>query len=433
MRLAPAVRALAAIALLAFPSCAADEEPLPLDDASRSRGLPFLTDPVVVHMSRDAYLRAEAAEARETPDEDVAYLHAVWGRLGYFAPDYDVRAALAGQASLVGAFYDSRAKVVTVFDGVAKTVLVHELVHVLQDQHFDLLKLRGDSAVTSDQSLALAALVEGDAEFAEQRFQRTSAGRDPVAAGPELVDVDAALDLATRVITRAKLPPFFVARPSFAYGYGMAYVAHLAGLAPPPAVWDTSRIDAVFRDGGPRSTQEVLHAGAVPDPIEDVGLVDLPADLAGRLAIAEVDRLGEWFIALLLRDATADAIGLAARWDGDQLVTFVAPGERVPRGLVWTTAWDDPSSAAAFESAMVVLHPPGGSGEPMLLERRGSRVVFARGLAGEDLHALADAALHPDATKARLPVQRQGLVTEPTWPARAGVDGFACLRVQCPR
>jgi uncharacterized iron-regulated protein len=63
-------------------------------------------------------------------------------------------------------YYDTKKKALFLYDDIkgnyAKGVLVHEMVHALQDQHFGLRKLHA-STFGSDQEAALAALVEGDA------------------------------------------------------------------------------------------------------------------------------------------------------------------------------------------------------------------------------------------------------------------------------
>ena len=47
-------------------------------------------------------------------------------------------------------------------------ILAHELTHVLQDQHFDLNKLRTDAAAGAD--LAVLSLIEGDAVSIENEY-----------------------------------------------------------------------------------------------------------------------------------------------------------------------------------------------------------------------------------------------------------------------
>jgi uncharacterized iron-regulated protein len=70
-------------------------------------------------------------------------------------------------ASIQG-YYDIAKKTLFVYDDVkgnyAKGVLIHEMVHALQDQHFKLSKLHSET-FGSDAELAVAALIEGDASY----------------------------------------------------------------------------------------------------------------------------------------------------------------------------------------------------------------------------------------------------------------------------
>jgi hypothetical protein len=74
------------------------------------------------------------------------------------------------------AYYDPSAEEIVVrsdgpLDLARKATLAHELVHVLQDQHFDLQGLRHDAAESETGSNgALTALVEGDAERIKYRY-----------------------------------------------------------------------------------------------------------------------------------------------------------------------------------------------------------------------------------------------------------------------
>src|SRR5438105_690871 len=73
----------------------------------------------------------------------------------------------AGAKSVQG-YYDIKEKTLCLYDDIAgnyeRGVLVHEMVHALQDQHFGLAKLHQES-FGSDAELAMAALIEGDATF----------------------------------------------------------------------------------------------------------------------------------------------------------------------------------------------------------------------------------------------------------------------------
>ena len=64
-------------------------------------------------------------------------------------------------------YYSIKDKTLYVYDdvsGVIRGVLIHEMVHALQDQQFGLDKLH-DSAEEDDSALAKTALIEGDATY----------------------------------------------------------------------------------------------------------------------------------------------------------------------------------------------------------------------------------------------------------------------------
>jgi uncharacterized iron-regulated protein len=69
-------------------------------------------------------------------------------------------------------YYSPKEKTLFLYDDVKGSyqmgVLIHEMVHALQDQHFDLTKLKASlhsDKLGDDAELALAALIEGDATF----------------------------------------------------------------------------------------------------------------------------------------------------------------------------------------------------------------------------------------------------------------------------
>jgi hypothetical protein len=71
-----------------------------------------------------------------------------------------------GAVAGVQGYYDVKEKCLYLYDDIKgnyeRGVLIHEMVHALQDQHFGLVKLH-QASFGSDAELALAALIEGDA------------------------------------------------------------------------------------------------------------------------------------------------------------------------------------------------------------------------------------------------------------------------------
>src|SRR5690606_29093849 len=53
----------------------------------------------------------------------------------------------------------------------------HEVVHALQDQHFDLMAIQGDlDLLTDDEYLAINAMIEGDATVAQVLYMIDNPG-----------------------------------------------------------------------------------------------------------------------------------------------------------------------------------------------------------------------------------------------------------------
>src|SRR5690606_32689059 len=73
-------------------------------------------------------------------------------------------------------------------------VLVHELTHALQDQHFDLMRLSLENA-NADVALAVHALGEGDAEFTTWRYVQTYPLHLPAVSGEVVPDVPANIEI----------------------------------------------------------------------------------------------------------------------------------------------------------------------------------------------------------------------------------------------
>ncbi|WP_437577830.1 hypothetical protein [Sorangium sp. So ce887] len=381
--------------------------------AEQVRELSFEREVPVRTVTRDE-VDAEAAQAAAAiAEEELATLAATYGRLGYFPPDMDLHATLGQSMDLFAAWYSPENKAISLIGEVDDQVLIHEYVHGLQDQHFDLGGLL-EATLTSDAHLALRAAVEGDAMLAEVRFlvqEQSDADLDQINWA---VLIDAARSAGEQILEKNELPALFVDYPSFAYGFGFEYCVHNltgASAASPrsdrPFPFDWSREDALFSDRIPATTQQILTLDG-QDPVVRVGLEEVPSELADRLDPLDWDSLGEWLSYLLLRPldgapSLGDMRALAATWDGDRAL-FVRDRQTDATGTAWASAWDDPEAAAGIEAALWQLY--GGAaldeGEPRLgraedgelvwIERRDERVVALKNVDEDLMPALAEAA-----------------------------------------
>ncbi|MEZ5260591.1 MAG: hypothetical protein R2755_02160 [Acidimicrobiales bacterium] len=140
----------------------------------RERGLTF-EHPVYIDflppedIARD--LRAEVGSVTGEMREYAALQASELRALGLVSGDVDLLAS-AGSLSAEGvvAFYDPVAERITApdveLDARQRSILVHELTHVLQDQHFQLDVLQQQAAAPD----TLRALAEGDAGRIEARY-----------------------------------------------------------------------------------------------------------------------------------------------------------------------------------------------------------------------------------------------------------------------
>ncbi|MGI9021670.1 MAG: hypothetical protein ACR2HV_00250 [Acidimicrobiales bacterium] len=306
---------------------------------ARERGLPFRRR-VDVKLHDDtafdaaiAKLRARSRGDDTSPDVLVGLLRAlglVEGRFDPAALDRSIDDRILG-------YYDSQRDELLVRGDqptpAVRRVLVHELTHALDDQHFDLDRPeldRGDDEAPS----AFAALAEGDAVRVESRYLDTLPPDERSQA--DLVTGPAGQAMPSRSEGRSgpttDVPRVFEALLAFPYVAGQSFVEALI------AAGGTARVDAAFAEP-PATTEAILSpdrylAGETSEEIDDP-----PAD--GPV----VDRgvLGELLLRLVLME-TLDrdtAVQAAAGWRGDRYTAWSDAGRVCVRDrLVMDTAAD---------------------------------------------------------------------------------------------
>lgn len=214
-------------------------------------------------------------------------------------------------AKRVQGYYSTKDKTLYVYDDVAgnyeRGVLVHEMVHALQDQHFGLANLHATNLGT-DAELASAALIEGDATFTMIELLKKDQPR--VAAM-----LDTRLEKARDV------------QGAFLYAQGARYVKALKERGG----WEAVNTAYRFR---PRTTAAILH----PDGVKTIDLG--PGKTRGELAILKL---------FAAQPATAAlAVEAAAGWRGDRVVEQGAAS-------AWIVAFANPDDVQQFQTAWTKL------------------------------------------------------------------------------
>ncbi len=327
-----------------------------LPSAELHSGLPARGPIQLATRSREdleAFLVAEMAE--QMPPDRLEAVVRTYARLGLVPDTIDLepllRALLLEQ--VVG-YYDPAADTLFVVDRVDESqiepVLLHEMVHALQDQYVDLDSLMASNLEANDRGTAAQAAMEGHATFAMLEWQLAQLMGDAadLTALPGLEgllgdDPLAAAGIEMPVLSDAPA----VIRESLLFPYigGLVFVQkHWSGT------W--GRVPPLGAEM-PVSTEQVLH----PELFEP-GRVDMPTDVRFVADPPEgwtevyADGLGELETRILLREflsSREEADGAAAGWDGDRFRLLDGPAGEA---FLWTTVWDTDRDALQFETAV---------------------------------------------------------------------------------
>ncbi len=402
------------VLVFAAGACGGDDELWHAGAAEYVRELTLISDVEVVRMSREEFSARAAAQADNISEGYLQYYADTYGRLGYFDRGIDLRPVFAGSSSdWVGASYSPSSALITLVGDARDDVIVHEFVHALQDQHFDLSEY--DALASSDSFLGRRAIVEGDAVLAQARFvmvYERNSDLDGLDWGATMTNYR---DFSYETLVEASYPVVFLDYVSFVYTYGLEYAAaNLLGVTfefpdSAPDSHDWAVANELFTARPADTTQGILLRDFMltsADEVVEIGLATVPEQLEDRLEPLDWDSLGEWYVYLLLFPLElAEAIdgrAVAASWDGDRalFVRDLASGEVA---TIWASAWDDAASAEAVAAAMWDIYgytelkglpvPIGGAddGELVWIEQRDNRLVVAKNLALDVVEEMVEA------------------------------------------
>jgi hypothetical protein len=338
------------------------------------RGLKF-KNPVAPQFMDRAALRGnmEKMFRAEMTDDDLALADASLKVFGLVPADFKTEeTVLRLYSEEVAGFYDPKRKEIflikeappkakpgllerllgggSAFDkDEQKAALSHEMAHALADQHFGLEKMQKAAEDDDDRSLALQALIEGEATLVmmQEATRGNGDGREFLHTSP--ATMDATLNFMQFIMpfatgkTFRTAPPIFRETMIFGYFKGMVFILHLTN----DGEW--SKVNHAFRDP-PLSTEQILHPEKFLKRRDDP--VDIVLPKLDELIPAGWKRLGEnvWGelqISIMLRRHGGERA--AAGWDGDRFVILQGPAGDL--AYVWATTWDSPQDAREFAAA----------------------------------------------------------------------------------
>jgi hypothetical protein len=321
-----------------------------MQEVERLRGVPFVhevTQRTIGRSELRSILRAQIARSVPYSADDYVQVLAALQLIDASKPEILDR-LLELYESQVLAFYDPLTH--TYFgirelpQGIAgigdpevlrQSVVIHELVHALQDQRFGAsvrdLQLQRDT----DGQLAYHALLEGEASLVMIGYLMEQAGQsiDDVVKNDLLVNAMSVASAPEKIDPSA--PRYFVESLKFPYIEGLKLVieAYRRGG------W--KEVDRLHADP-PRSTREVLHPAEYFARLGRGDSPPPPFDVLPPPGALTVEHLGEFHWRFLVGDA-------ASGWKDDR-VTVLQDAACEPTVLA-ETQWDTTDDATAFREA----------------------------------------------------------------------------------
>jgi hypothetical protein len=297
-----------------------------LERVSKIRGLAATKAVPGVKLDRDQLVaRVKEKALREYPPDALRREGQLLQLLGFAPTTFDYLGEMMKllEAQLEG-FYEPKNGTMYLAADLrgeqAKATLAHELVHALQDQHWDLKTRSQYRPGKGDESMALASLAEGDATSAMLDFILMPAKsaldmpddmlRELMKSGMNMGDVQS----VPHILKTTLIAP---------YAEGLAFVQALrrkGGWAAVDKAWDRT----------PTTTEQILHVekwesneGAIPVPAPSAQA------LGGGWKLDDDDTFGELGFALAFAEwmDPDDARVAAAGWGGDRSAVYTKGAE----------------------------------------------------------------------------------------------------------
>lgn len=228
-----------------------------------------------------------------------------------------------------------------------KIVIAHELVHALQDQHFNLRRFEKWPKGDSDAELAAHALIEGDATVVMYRYVFDQQGRavDMRVLGAliDMLKADSDAD-ASKYPVLAGAPAVLRESLQFPYAYGASFVHTIMKNRP------MADLNLAYTRL-PASSEQIIH----PDryllfdkPVK----IEIPSLSERDWKQVDADVNGEFGYQVLLAEFIGKdrAQSAAAGWGGDRYALYENSRTGALMIAIYTT-WDSEQDAKEFFTA----------------------------------------------------------------------------------
>ncbi|MFC1582238.1 hypothetical protein ACFL4W_01745 [Planctomycetota bacterium] len=276
----------------------------------------------------------------------------LWREFNLVPDDFSHKDTMINLLSVqIAGFYDPETGALYVTEramAFSEIILVHELMHALQDCYLPLNPLlyledlgfkQGQAVRNDDVILARMAFVEGEAQLVTSRFIE-SMGR---IFTPEYLKKNDYGQMVSSHIQLTLTPPIIANTLMFPYTRGLNFMEVIYRING----WKT--INHAYKRL-PRSTEQIIHPEKYvrgEDPVM-IRIKPIKALVAAGWKRTAENSLGEFMVNEIIRGLTggfARGIRASCGWGGDSLLVFE---KKDKRALLWYTTWDTVKDADEF-------------------------------------------------------------------------------------
>jgi hypothetical protein len=292
----------------------------------------FMVSPLDLHQMMTQMFSQQVAGYYDPRAKKMVLINAITGSGGQrqFAPVELLARMLAAQMGV----------------SLEKMILAHELTHVVQDQHFNLLALPFEALDPEDTTSAVRALIEGDAMLVMIDYVLVQQGTDSVnVPGIENAMREWVHSPLVRGLNLVQfIPRYFTDNLLFSYIDGYNFVLQLKRRSG----WE--KVNQAYHDF-PVSTEQILHPEKYfkhRDLPTTIKLPTMPRPFP-EWQLLEQNTLGEFNISILIDGylPTEPARVASEGWGGDRFALY-ENSETGQQLLAWYTTWDTEQDAREF-------------------------------------------------------------------------------------
>jgi hypothetical protein len=315
--------------------------------------------------ARGILLDSLAGSAPPSPD----YFALVLTQLGLSEPSaFDPGVTAARLAQRWAAFYRRDVAEVVVIEHATDpdplttdALVLHELVHALQDREHSLDAFAREYQTDSDGTLRGLSVVEGEAQFHEQRLYAALTGVDA-----------ASVDWPEELARQRAASEQQLFQESDLYSASLLHVPYAHGCEYAARVWSDGGPAALSHllDAPPRDMREILArlwgdlaAQPSPSPVA-------PSAVGSGATLQAWSTLGAWGVYLFFRPRTGSdeaARELSLAWRGDRMEAYSLSGAQVAGR--WSIDFADADAATRALSAV-------GSPPRLWARQQGQRLLI---------------------------------------------------------